>query len=272
MATNQTGISEQAWFTSCPLGLVALDEQGVVCGVNPAFETMTGLTAEQLLAQPRETLPATAHRLLLDSRDPVHLQDSGVGRWLQRERQVLEEEGVTLLYFQDVTELQQLRQKNERLARQMEELAITDPLTGLANRRALTRMLDAQVTRSRRYQNPLSLALVEIVPQDSENLSDELILAVSNYLRDRLRWADVLGRWDEGRFMLMLPETSEEAASTLIENIRSGVVDMVSESGRQVPEFYLRCGLVAWGKGLDTVRLTRQVEHALDAAEASMAS
>ncbi|MCF6355715.1 MAG: diguanylate cyclase [Candidatus Polarisedimenticolaceae bacterium] len=272
MATNQTHISEQEWFQSCPVGLMALDSQGIVCGVNPALEAVTGLAAEHFLGQNQETLSSAAHRPLLEEHDLVHLQGSEVDCWLQRERRELKGDGITLLYFQDVTELQQLRQKNEQLMRQMEELSITDTLTGLTNRRALTRMLDAQVTRSRRYQNPLSLALAEIIPQGSEAISDELILTVSNYLRDRLRWADVLGRWDESRFMLMLPETSEEAASTLIENISNGAADLASAGGQQTPGFRLRFGLVEWGKGLDSVRLTRRVEHALDAAEASMAS
>ncbi len=272
MATNQTNISKQEWFKSCPVGLMALNSQGTICGVNPALEAMTGLSAELFLGQSREELSSAAHRPLLEKSDLVHLQGSGVDRWLQRETRELKGDGITLLYFQDVTELYRLRQKNEQLIHRMEELSITDTLTGLTNRRALTRMLDAQVTRSRRYQNPLTLALVEIIPQNSETISDELVLTVSNYLRDRLRWADVLGRWDDNQFMLMLPETSEEAASTLIENISNGVADLASTDREQAPGFYLRFGLVEWGKGLDSARLTRQVEHALDAAEASMAS
>jgi len=272
MAINQTNISEQEWFKSCPIGLMALNSQGDICGVNPVIEAMTGLSAADFLGHNQENLPSAIHRPLLENVDLVHLHISGVDCWLQRETRELKGEGITLLYFQDVTEVYQLRQQNEQLTRQMEELSITDALTGLTNRRALTQMLDAQVTRSRRYQNPLSLALTEILPQNSEAISDELILKVSNYLRDRLRWADVLGRWDGYRFMLMLPETSEEAAITLIENISNGVEDLATAGGQQAPEFRLRFGLAAWGKGLDTKRFTQQVEQALDAAETSMAS
>jgi len=275
MTLSQNNISEREWFKTCPIGLIALNSQGYICGMNPALEAITGFSATQFLEHNRESLPAGMHRSLLESDDLVHLHDPGAERWLQREKRELEGtdgEAITLFYFQDVTEVYQLRQQNEQLMHQAEELSITDTLTGLTNRRALTQMLEAQVTRSRRYQNPLSLALTEIIPQNSETISDELVLTVSNYLRDRLRWADVLGRWDGNRFMLMLPETPEEAARTLIENISNGVTDLATTGGQQAPEFQLQFGLVEWGKGLDTKRLTQQVEHALDAAQASAAS
>jgi len=275
MAINQNNISEREWFKTCPIGLMALDKEGCICGVNPALEAVTGLSAEDYLGHKQETLPSVIHRVLLGKDDLAHLHGPGVGRWLQRETRELEDAGdgaITLYYFQDVTELHQLRQQNEHLTDQLEELAITDALTGLTNRRALNQMLDAQITRSRRYQNPLSLALTEILPQNAETISDDLILTVSNYLRDRLRWADVLGRWDDDRFMLMLPETTEEAARTLIENISNGVNDLATTGGERPPEFQLRFGLVEWSKGLDTKHLTQQAENALGAANASMAS
>jgi len=275
MAINQNNISEREWFKVCPIGLIALNSKGGICAVNPALEAITGLSAENYLNHNHETLPSAGHRALLKNDDLIQLRGAGLKCWLQRETRELkgaDDENLTLLYFQDVTELHQLKQQNDHMARQLEELAITDTLTGLTNRRALTQMLDAQITRSRRYQNPLSLALTEILPQNSEAITDDLILTVSNYLRDRLRWADVLGRWDDGRFMLMLPETSEEAARTLIENISNGVTDLATTGGQQPPEFQLRFGLVEWSKGLDTKHLTQQAEHALGAANASMAS
>ncbi len=275
MAINQNNISEREWFKSCPIALMALNEKGYICGVNPALEAISGLSSAHFLKHNQESLPSSIHRPLLENEELVHLHGPGLECWLQRETRKLkgaDSEEITLLYFQDVTEKQQLQQQNSQLTEQVKELSITDTLTGLTNRRALTQMLDTQITRSRRYQNPLSLAITEILPQNSEVISDKLILTVSNYLRDRLRWADVLGRWEGNRFMLMLPETSKEAACTLIENISKGVTDLASTGGEQPPAFQLRFGLVEWSKGFDTTRFTQQAEHALDAADASMAS
>ena len=275
MAINQNNISEREWFTSCPIGLIALNNKGNICGVNPALETVSGLTAAHFLGYNQESLPSSIHRSLLGNEALVHLHGPGLECWLQRETRELngkDGEEITLLYFQNVTEAHQLQQQNNQLKEQLEELSITDTLTGLTNRRTLTQMLDTQITRSRRYQNPLSLAITEILPQNSEEISDALILTISNYLRDRLRWADVLGRWEDNRFMLMLPETAEESARTLIENISNGVTDLATTGGQQPPEFQLRFGIVEWCKGLDTKRLTQQAEHALGAADQSIAS
>jgi len=275
MAINQNNISEREWFKSCPIGLMALNDQDYICAINPALEAMSGLSAAHFLQHNQESLPSSIHRPLLGSEELIHLHGSGLDCWLQRETQELQGsdgEKITLLYFQNVTEKQQLQQQNNQLMQQLEELSITDTLTGLTNRRALIQMLDTQITRSRRYQNPLSLAVTEILPQNSEAISDKLILTVSNYLRDRLRWADVLGRWEENRFMLMLPETSAEAAHTLIENISNGVTELTSTEEEQPPAFQLRFGLAEWCKGLDTARFTQQAENALDTTRASMAS
>ncbi len=275
MAINQNNISEREWFESCPMGLIALNEQDYICGVNPALEAVSGLSAAHFLNQNQASLPSSIHRPLLGNEELIHLHGSGLECWLQREtREMQSADGkkITLLYFQNVTEKYQLQQQNNRLKQQLEELSTTDALTGVTNRRALIQMLDAQITRSRRYQNPLSLAVTEILPQNSEAISDKLILTVSNYLRDRLRWADVLGRWEESRFMLMLPETSAEAAHTLIENINNGVTDLASTEEEQPPAFQLRFGLAEWCKGLDTARFTQQAENALDTASTSMAS
>ena len=67
-------------------------------------------------------------------------------------------EGSTQIFkfFEEVTEQVKLKQENSALQQQVEELTITDELTGLANPRALNRALSSQVTRSRRYNNPLS--------------------------------------------------------------------------------------------------------------------
>ncbi|HEC14969.1 MAG TPA: diguanylate cyclase [Sedimenticola sp.] len=276
---SQNNIAEQEWFQLCPAGLLALDSGGHIRGINSAMEEMTGVSAEQLLDQAPDGLSSSIRRLLGDQ-GLVHLQGPDRERWLQRETRELGgpgDEKTILHFYLDVTEAQQLRQENERLLRHIDELSITDELTGLANRQTLTRMLESQVARSRRYQNPLSMALAEVIPGDGRThslprLPDELIVMVSGYLRDRLRWADVLGRWDQTRFMLLLPETPGEAARTLIDNIGHGVSDIATAEGTADPAFRLRFGLVEWSKGLDARKLIRQAEQALDAAGTSAAA
>ena len=71
---------------------------------------------------------------------------------------------------------------------------ITDALTGMANRKATIQALAAQVTRSRRYGNLLSLGAMRLTHPDLPDigLPDASILALAHYLRERLRWADIV--------------------------------------------------------------------------------
>jgi len=275
---SQHPITEQEWFKLCPSGLIAQDHDGCILGANSALEKITGLSAAQLLASEQEESASIIH-CLLDEDELIHMHSADNDHWLQRETSELDFPGgqITLHYYQDVTETQRLREEINRLQHHTQELTITDELTGLANKRALSQILEAQVTRSRRYKNPLSLALAEIVPSSNStgkppHLPDELLLTVSCYLRDRLRWADVLGRWDSNRFMLMLPETSEEDARTLIENISNGVADAIIIEGEQNSGFTLNFGLAEWTKGLDTRRLIKQVEQAVNSTETPLTS
>jgi diguanylate cyclase (GGDEF)-like protein len=263
---------EEAWFKTNPMGLMALDREGRICGANKAFEGMLNLAENDLLGHTRESLPAGAGEGLFGGDGELLL----AGHWLQRQARELSVAGgetVTVHFFQDVTELYHLREENQRLRQRVEELAITDELTGLANHRALSQMLTAQVTRSRRYQNPLSLAMVEIAPLDAgsgdePSLSDGLVLAISRYLRDRLRWADVIGRWDERHFMLLLPETSGDAAQSLIKKISQEVSQMIIPEDEPSPEFQLRFGLAEWRKGLDARKFVEQIMKVLAGEEA----
>ena len=143
----------------------------------------------------------------------------------------------------------------------MEELKLTDDLTGLPNRRAISQALDLHISRSRRYQNPLSTALIHIDLREWNGVqplsSEPVVLAVSRFLRDRLRWVDQIARWDENVFLLVLPETTEADARQLLEKI------VGEQQGMELPESVgdlrpqLTFGLACWRKGDDMRTLLR---------------
>lgn len=276
MNTKDNNIAGEEWFKTSPLGLMLLDAHGQISAINPALEAMLGLPGAQLCGHGKGGVPDEIQVLFGDD-EKVHLASSPQDRWLQRRVQELANNGerLALHYFEDATELHRLQEENQHLRQRVEELAITDELTGLANQRALSQMLTAQVTRSRRYQNPLSLAMVEIgllgKQAETASPSDDLVLAISRYLRDRLRWADVIGRWDEGQFILMLPETSGDAAQGLIEKI-SGDVPSIGACKGHDSGFQLRFSLVEWRKGLDTRKMIEQLKQILVSEEAIIVS
>ena len=122
--------------------------------------------------------------------------------------------------MRDVTAEDDLRRENQLPHQQIQDLKLTDDLTGLPNRRAISQAPELQISRSRRHRNPLSVVLVHIGLQDDQvellrDSADPLVLGVSRFLRDRLRWVDQIGRWEENIFLLVLPETEQADARGL---------------------------------------------------------
>jgi len=252
-------------FNDCPCGILRLDADGRILEANPALEAMLGLSSSQLAGHDRNSLPYPAFRGLFKGEEGMlHLIGPGVEteRWLQCRPG--SGPGPLIHYFTDVTELVRLREQTRQLRTQVEELTVSDSLTGLANQRAFNRALTAQVTRSRRYQNPLSLILVELLDRGRSDgqPSDEGVLATSRYLRDRLRWVDVIARWDHNHFLVILPETDEASAAELIRKIDAEFAS--GETASERPGLLLRFGSSSWRKGDDERKLMDRAAAALN--------
>ena len=92
-----------------------------------------------------------------------------------------------------------------------DRLAHTDPLTGLANRRTLDRMLELEVARAGRQSVPLSLALFEVDGFDElakaggNESTDEALKRVAQALAESVRLVDTVGRYAPSQFMLLTP-------------------------------------------------------------------
>ena len=242
-----------------PFGLLLLDQDGRVSWLNTAMQEMLDLPAGEMAGKTAPELPDAVHHLISGDSNLVQFGDSG--RWLNRTLR-RGEDGERLLIVQDVTAEEELAEDNARLRQQVEDLKLTDDLTGLPNKRAISQALDLHISRSRRYQNPLSTALIHVDLQQWNGVqplsSEPAVLAVSRFLRDRLRWVDQIARWDENIFLLVLPETTETDARQLLEKIASeqqGIV-MPESCGNLRPQ--LSYGLACWKKGDDMRTLLRQ--------------
>lgn len=251
-------------------GVLILDHNQMISWINPALAEMFSITADDLIGKTAEFITDPQTALLFSAEGFVQL--SSHERWLKCDASQDEENGTTIKLFTDVTELFALKNENQHLMQQMEELTITDELTGLANRRALTRTLNAQVTRSRRYQNPLCLAMIELGDDNTkgQNIASELVLATSRFLRERLRWVDVISRWDHSQFVIILPETTLGAGHDLLEKVHDEFKEIELPEGYSNTHLTLSIGLAEWQKGFDgrllmnaaTKALAEQMEQA----------
>lgn len=119
----------------------------------------------------------------------------------------------------------ELEQKNKML----EKLALTDPLTGLPNRRAMDRLAERELRRRDRYSGPLSIAVIDVDHFKSINEryllpgGDKVLVDLARALTGSLRTVDFLGRIGGEEFMVIAPETDLAGAPVLGERIRSTV-------------------------------------------------
>jgi len=262
----------QALYDVCPTGMLALDRTPTIRWLNPALEKMLDLSGKELIGKHKDHLPAELHALF-DETDVLHLSLNGSGeRWLRRDvREVVDgsDNALRLHFYQDISLQVASRQECEQLRKQVEALTITDELTGLANRRAVLQALSTQVTRSRRYGNLLTLGAVGIThPGDPMLALPEVsILSFSQYLRERLRWSDTIGRFEDQLFLLLMPETAEADAAQLLGQIHQECqAGALKELPNNAPVPRVAVSACAWSKGDDPQRLLKRTLEMLQAA------
>jgi diguanylate cyclase (GGDEF)-like protein len=148
--------------------------------------------------------------------------------------------------------------------------AYTDPLTGLANRRALMTALERSVIRHRRTGEPASVLFADIDHFKPVNdtyghrIGDLALQWIGRTLSERLRKNDVLARYGGEEFVTLLPDTSLEAATTIAEALRERVesLDVAALTG-PLP-LRISIGVAALTSQLATA------EDVLTAADAAM--
>ncbi|MBA2380250.1 MAG: sensor domain-containing diguanylate cyclase, partial [Blastocatellia bacterium] len=111
-------------------------------------------------------------------------------------------------------------------AGQYKQLSVTDPLTGLLNRRYMDPRLAEELKRSKRHGFPLALLLLDIDDFKSYNdtfghpAGDSALRKVAEVLKASLRGVDVAARWGGEEFAILLPNTKTDEAFLIAERIR----------------------------------------------------
>ncbi|MCW8979375.1 MULTISPECIES: sensor domain-containing diguanylate cyclase [Marinobacter] len=117
------------------------------------------------------------------------------------------------------------------LETELEQMATRDPLTGLLNRREMSRVLDEELQRARRYQRPMAVLWVDFDHFKDVNdtyghaAGDSVLRAISRLLLGSVRSVDSIGRFGGEEFVIVLPEMDLEEAQETAERLRRKVAE-----------------------------------------------
>jgi len=253
-----------------PLGMMLIDPQGTVGWVNDNFPIISGISSLQVIGKTVDTVPAE-YRELFDEEATIYLPalENRPETWLVVSSQLLGDGG-RVQYVKDATLVRQLAKERDELKGKVGELNIVDEVTGLLNPRGLYQSLEPQVSRSRRYNNLLSILIMRIENLEDINQKfgyekgDQLLQAISEILNDQMRWADSIGRLSDNEFMLIMPETPQDIADHLADKIRERLGELtVPGLNGDTLELCTKVGMVQWQKGEDTRLLMQRVRATL---------
>lgn len=254
---NRRALREQGqWLHSILDGsthaIIVTNRDGIIRLFNPAAEKLLGYRAEEVVGK---TTPERFHRAneieahaQQLSREFGETVEAGFATFVEKARRGLPEIGewtfvrkdggeltVSLSVFAMRNEQQEItgytgfaRDITEqlRVRRDLERASLTDPLTGLYNRRHLNRTLQAEIDRSKRQQTALSVILLDIDHFKAVNdtyghaCGDSVLRELANRSLQTLRGMDSACRLGGEEFLMLLPDTTPEQAQLVAERLR----------------------------------------------------
>jgi len=138
-----------------------------------------------------------------------------------------------------------------RLYEELRNLAATDPLTGLANRRAFLERIESEIARSRRTGSQFCVVLLDLNHFKTVNdvgghaMGDQVLRDMADGMVQVIRQSDIAARFGGDEFILLLPESTQAEALSVVDRLRHVMVSAPVRCGCQV-EVGFSWGIAAW--------------------------
>jgi diguanylate cyclase (GGDEF)-like protein/PAS domain S-box-containing protein len=242
-------LAENAWDV---IWTMALD--GSITYVSPAVQRVRGITPSEAASQSLEEIhpPASAERVrvyyqelfaAIQAGEPpptfrgeqeyyrkdgsIMIGELEVKAQLDSEGGIVQILGVT----RDISE-------RKRLEAELKRMAVTDPLTGVHNRRHADEILAGAIKRHRRYKLPACLLLIDIDHFKSINDrwghvdGDAVLVELARRISDNVRDSDMLARWGGEEFLLLVEHCTVEHARVVAEKLQAVLGERFETVGR----------------------------------------
>lgn len=147
----------------------------------------------------------------------------------ESQQQINEKEAALTRINGELRQEIELRKTTEESLRRSEELyrqlAITDPLTGIFNRRHFYQLANSELQRTCRYCRPLAVIMIDVDYFKRVNdsyghaIGDQVLQALAGLVREALRAIDIFARYGGEEFIVLLPETDLRAVRPIAERL-----------------------------------------------------
>jgi diguanylate cyclase (GGDEF)-like protein len=138
----------------------------------------------------------------------------------------------------------------ERTMQDLQNMTLMDRVTNSYNRHYMEKRISEELKRMQRFRRPMGLILVHLDNFKSINVhygfsfGNEVLKDVSEALRQELREFDLLARYNEDSFLILLPETPEQGTRAVASRIREIITSLVFLKKRKLtlqPAVYVKC-------------------------------
>ena len=165
-------------------------------------------------------------------------------------------------------------QKLKEAYKRIEELAELDELTGSFNRRCIMRMLDDEIARAHRSKTSCSIALIDldwfkrINDAYGHPTGDEVLRTFAITVFANIRTIDRFGRYGGEEFLLVLPDTSNDDATRILDRLRAIVADLDWSAFSPGMRVTISAGVATLASGETADSFLARADRALYAAKA----
>lgn len=244
-------------------GIITMDSKGFIEMANPAACTMFGYTPEEMRGKNAASLttlsPARLYVLYLR-----RCMESGRERLIYKPQEftAIRKDGsvypvnisVSANNYSDgwmfTATVRDISEDN-RKQQSLKQKAVIDPLTHLYNRGYFNRHMEREFRRSKRYNVPLSLIMLDIDHFKNINdtyghlTGDKVLIELAARLNKLSRDVDIVARYGGEEFVLILPETNGKACMMIAERLRAAIEGLGVKSGDTTVHISISLGLVS---------------------------
>ena len=240
------------------------DKDGNFTYVSPSVEKLRGYSSEEVMLQTFEDVATPDSLMRFNERVAYALEHGhndiglieielykkdGSTIWTEESLRIIRDKDGFISGYSGIT--RDLTKRKE-LEDQLRKMAVTDPLTGIFNRRHVMDLVSKEIERSRRYGHTLSVLILDIDffkkvnDRYGHDIGDKVIIRIVEEVKSVIRTIDIFGRIGGEEFVLILPQTNIDDAFKLSQRVRKNVEELSIDCSAGEIKVTISIGLTEW--------------------------